>query len=189
MNISKPCFGLFIDQFNNLYCSISEEHLVVKKSLNNNLNNVIIVAGNGSAGSLSSMLNNPRGIFMDLKLNLYVADCENNRIQLFKPNQSNNGTTVPIGLKLSCPTGIILDADNALFITDHNHHRIIASGENDFRCIAGCSEINGSRANELFYPRGLSFDSYGNIYVADGYNHRIQKLILATNTCGILLID
>jgi hypothetical protein len=44
--------------------------------------------------------------------------------------------------------------------------------------------MNGSAANQLSMPRHLSFDSYGNIFVVDGYNNRIQKFLLATNSCG-----
>jgi DNA-binding beta-propeller fold protein YncE len=89
-------------------------------------------------------------------------------------------------ITLSCPTGIVLDADGHLFITDFSNNRIVGSGPNGFRCIAGCTGVSGAAADQLYYPRGLSFDSYGNIYVADGYNYRIQKFLLATNAFGKL---
>ncbi|CAF4408868.1 unnamed protein product, partial [Adineta steineri] len=62
-------------------------------------------------------------------------------------------------------------------------HRIIGSDANGFRCIAACSGA-GSTATQLYYPLAISFDSYGNIYVADQYNHRIQMFLIATNSCG-----
>jgi hypothetical protein len=77
----------------------------------------------------------------------------------------------------------VLDASGYLFITDYDNHRIIATGPIGLRCIVGCSGYGGSAANELYYPRSLSFDSYGNIYVTDTENQRIQKFFLATNSC------
>ena len=65
------------------------------------------------------------------------------------------------------PTGIVLDGDQHLFIVDHRNHRIIGSDGNGFRCIN----------DKLFSPVTMSFDSYGNIYVLDGNNHRVQKIL------------
>jgi DNA-binding beta-propeller fold protein YncE len=149
---------------------------------------IIIAAGNGSPGSSSYMLDSPRGIFVNINFDLYVADCNNNRIQLFRTGQSNGTTKVENGMiSLNCPTGVVLDADNYLFIVDSNNHRIIGSGPNGFRCVAGCSGSNGSSANHLFYPQSMAFDSYGNIFVTDRNNNRIQKFNYETVSCGEFL--
>jgi hypothetical protein len=188
MNVSGTCHGLFIDLYDNIYCSTGDYHQVIKTSLINGLNITKIVAGNGTNGSTSTMLYNPRGIFLDNSSSLYVADCGNNRIQLFPFGQLNATTVVGYQtagtITLSCPIGIVLDGDGYLFITDYNNNRIVGSDRNGFRCIAGCTGGNGATPDQLYYPRGLSFDSYGNIYVVDGYNSRIQKFLLATNACG-----
>jgi hypothetical protein len=42
----------------------------------------------------------------------------------------------------------------------------------------------GSTPNELNSPQSIALDSYGNMFVADRNNSRIQKFILATNSCG-----
>ncbi len=39
----------------------------------------------------------------------------------------------------------------------------------------------GEKANQLNYPMGLSFDRQGNFYVADHYNHRIQRFNIDRN--------
>jgi sugar lactone lactonase YvrE len=36
----------------------------------------------------------------------------------------------------------------------------------------------GKQMNQLHYPNGLSFDRHGNLYVADCFNHRVQKFEL-----------
>lgn len=185
MDFGQKCYGIFIDIDNNLYCSMRDYHQVVRKALDGRSNELKIVAGMGCSGSDSSRLNSPYGIFVTIDMNLYVADCQNNRIQLFEPNQLDAVTVAGSGQSqsflLNCPTGIVLDADGYLFIVDRNHHRIIRSGPNNFSCIIGCSP------SELSYPQTMAFDTYGNIYITDRDNHRIQMFLLQTNSCGKLI--
>ena len=182
------CFGLFIDLNNTLYCSMNAQHKIASISLNDFTNVSTIVAGTGGSGPSSDQLDNPWGIFVDIKFDMYVADAGNHRIQRFRPG-SLNGTTVaqngtPNGLSLNYPTDIILDGDGYMYIADNNNHRIIRAGPNDSRCIAGCSGVNGSSPSQLNVPYSLRFDSRGNIYVADENNHRIQKFMFLTNSCS-----
>jgi len=188
MYVNGTCYGLFIDIDDNLYCSNGPSHQVVKRSLNGDVNTSVIVAGTGIAGNASNMLNNPQGIFLDINLNLYVADCGNSRIQLFQSGQLN-GTTITINgsngtFQLSCPTKIVLDADGYLFIVDCNNSRILGSSSTGFRCIVGCTGTSGSTSNQLLLPHSLSFDSYGNLFVIDTGNNRLQKFVLSSNSCG-----
>ena len=129
MNVTSYCHGLFVDIYENLYCSMYFNHRVDKKWSNGT---TAIVAGTGVQGSESDMLTNPFGIFVDINLDLYVADCGNSRIQLFRLNQ-RNGTTVggngssKLTIELNHPTGVVLDGDQYLFIVDCYNHRIIGS--------------------------------------------------------------
>jgi tripartite motif-containing protein 71 len=188
MYVSSQCFGLFVDINNILYCSMRDLYQVVAKSLNSVSNVTTIVAGTGCSGSTSYMLNEPHGIFVDINLDLYVADSYNHRIQLFRSEQLG-GTTVAgdesssTTISLNYPTGIILDANKYLFIVDSWNNRIVGSGPNGFRCLVGCS-AGGSGSDQLVFPSALSFDSYGNMFVADWDNDRIQKFFLSTNSCG-----
>jgi hypothetical protein len=187
MNVNGSCDGLFIDSNNTLYCAISLLHQVMKLSLNDSTKTPQVIAGNGFNGSASYMLSDPRGIFVDLNFDLYVADCGNNRVQLFHSGQLNATTVAGNGsvenITLYCPTAIVLDADKNLFIADNGNHRIIELTANSSRCVVGCSG-NGSTSFQLSHPTTLSFDSYGNIFVTDQDNNRIQEFILATNSCG-----
>lgn len=146
MNISSSCYGLFIDIANNLYCSMYEENQVIKQSLDDNDKHMStsIVAGNGTCGSSSSMLCEPWGIFVTIELNLYVADCFNHRIQLFKSGQIIGetlvGETEALSIRLLCPSGVFVDANNDLFIIDSGNNRLIRSNSNGFYCIIGCSD-------------------------------------------------
>ena len=188
MYVDAGCFGLFVDIYESVYCSVSFYHKVMKKSVEDLANASMMIAGNGMNGSAPNMLFTPRGIFVDTQLNLYVADCGNDRIQLFAPGQSNgitlmgNGSTVTI--MPNCPNAVVLDADGHLFVTDFYNNRIIGWGLNGYQCIAACSGSTSSAADHLSGPSNLYFDSYGNIFISDTNNNRIQQFLIVNYTRG-----
>ncbi|CAF0900088.1 unnamed protein product [Adineta steineri] len=189
MNVSTSCYGLFVDINDTLYCSMYSYDQVVKRSLNDAvMASNRVAAGTGIPGSASNQLDSPRGIFVDVNLDLYVADCGNNRVQLFQSGESNGitvagSTSLNPTITLRCPSGIILDAEKYLFIVDSGNHRIVRSSLNGFRCVVGCSGV-GSQSNQLSNPSSLSFDGSGNIFVADQRNHRIQKFKYLKRYCN-----
>ena len=190
MNVNGLCGGIFVDIYDNLHCSLSYSHKVLKRFAGTDPNAAVIEAGNGTNGSSSNMLATPYGIFVDIDLGLYVADHFNNRIQLFPVGQLSGitlaGNGAPNTITLSLPTGVVLDGYGFLFIVDQANNRVVGSGPRGFRCVAGCTEMNGLGANQLQSPYNLAFDSHGNLLVTDAYNNRIQRFGLAKNVCGKL---
>ncbi|CAF4414938.1 unnamed protein product, partial [Adineta steineri] len=93
----------------------------------------------------------------------------------------------PSNITLNYPTGIVLDANGYLFIVDSYNHRIVASSYYGFRCIVGCSG-GGSTMYQLSFPQSMAFDSYGNIYVTDRNNSRVQQFALQNNSCRKLFV-
>lgn len=187
MNISQQCYGLFVSINNILYCSMMDLHQVVSKSLNDASQIPTIIAGTGCPGDTAYMLHYPRGIFVDTNLNLYVADCYNDRIQLFASGQSIAQTITDLdSFTLKCPSAVALDADKYLFIVDSGHHRVLGSGPNGFRCLVGCFGSASSASGSLSFPQSMAFDGYGNFFVADMGNNRVQKFILLNNFSGKL---
>lgn len=188
LSFSAECSGLFVDLYGSVYCSRKLEHQVVKQPLINPTNTFEIVAGTGCPGVDSTQLWSPQGIFVSSMLDLYVADCENHRIQLFRYGQLNAtsvaGRNSNSNISLNCPTAVTHDADGYLFIVDSYNNRIIGSDRDGFRCLVGCASTAGSSPHQLNNPTALYFDSIGNMLVLDRANHRIQKFFLATNPCS-----
>jgi sugar lactone lactonase YvrE len=166
MNITSSCSSLFIDTANSLYCSMSGRHEVLKRILSSSSMIGQRVAGTGVRGSASKMLHTPYGIFVDTDFNLYVADYQNSRIQLFHSGLLDGVTVVGSfsinpTISLYKPIDVTLDGNKNLFILEYGKHRIIAQGIDGFRCIVGCSGSYGSSADRMSWPRSLSFDSDG----------------------------
>ena len=107
MYVDSTCFSLFMDIYQNIYCSLGYQHRVMRKSSNDVANISVSVAGNGTNGSASDLLSSPRGIFVDTQLNLYVADCGNHRVQFFVHGQLTATTVLGNGsvstIVLDCP--------------------------------------------------------------------------------------
>ncbi|CAF4176151.1 unnamed protein product [Adineta steineri] len=183
MNVNTSCFGLFVDINDTLYCSMPDYNQVVKRSLNDSvMTSNRVAAGTGIQGPASNELDAPFGIFVDVNLDLYVADCANDRVQLFQSGESNGITvagrrSLNPTIILDRPSGIVLDAEKYLFIVELINSRIVGSGVNGFRCLVGCYG-EGSQSNQLYYPFSFSFDHSGNMFVIDAENSRIQKFLL-----------
>ena len=188
MTIPDECYNMFLDRSNFLYCAATFSHQVVKRWLGDNVTTSTRVAGTGGAGSAANMLIYPVGVYVDSDFNLYVGDCDNNRIQKFGLGQSDGVTVVgaaaPGTITLWCPTSLTFDANGYMFIVDCYNHRLIGSGPLGFRCIFGCSATAGSTSSQLYYPRGFSFDNQGNIFVVEQGNSRAQKVLLVSNSCS-----
>jgi hypothetical protein len=179
--VNGSCAGLFVDRTDILFCSLVNSHQVVKSLLGSNLNISTVAVGMGIAGSTSTMLDSPQGIYIDANLNLFVADCGNDRVQLFPSMQTIGVTLAGNGssgsMPLDCPTSITLDLDGYLFIVDSFNHRVIGSRPYGCRCVAGCSG-SGSTPSRLSFPHSITFDSYGSMLINDRNNSRIQRFDL-----------
>ncbi|CAF4552015.1 unnamed protein product [Rotaria sp. Silwood1] len=91
-----------------------------------------LVAGSiGYSGSTSITLSGPSDVTLDSMGNIYVADTNNNRVQLFFAGQRNAttiaGVTGTIGNSytlLNAPRSIVLDQQLNLYVSDTSNHRI-----------------------------------------------------------------
>lgn len=95
--------------------------------------NWTLLAGdiNGNLGNNATSLNLPTGVTLDPMGNLYVADRNNHRIQLFMNGQfqgitiagvtSVNGSNATL---LSAPWSVAFDSQLNLYVADANNHRV-----------------------------------------------------------------
>ena len=179
---SRECYGLFVDRYENLYCSVKDEHHVATTPMHGTSRIATIRAGTGTQGAAATQLSSPWGIFVDIDLSLFVADTGNHRIQRFLPNRTNGstvaGNNIPCGLQLNYPTDVVVDGSGFIFITDSRNHRVLRVGSSGYRCVAGCQSQSGSAANQLNQPSSLRLDSSGSLFVVDEKNGRIQKFVV-----------
>ncbi|CAF0797846.1 unnamed protein product [Rotaria sordida] len=79
--------------------------------------------------------------------------------------------------QLSTPNGIFFDSTtNSLVIANSGAHNIVrwVIGATTGTVLAGTTGVSGNAATQLNNPTGVTFDSTGNMYVADRDNNRIQ---------------
>jgi hypothetical protein len=134
----------------------------------------VTVAGNGVCGSGVGQLFSPAGVFVDSSTNVYVSDYGNRRIQRWS-NGASVGVTV--GTNIDC-YGIHVDIYGTIYASDVTNHQIlrwsIGGGLNGVVVAGGNGQ--GSAQNQFYWPWGIHLDvTLSYIYVADAYNHRIQR--------------
>jgi trimeric autotransporter adhesin len=181
--------------------------LVVITPLATRAQNITTVAGGGpsSAGPGSVGIGAPEAVRKDSLGNWYVMDNEFGRIYkvdttgkltLFAGNGVNgyNGNAIlAVDAAMSGPSGMCLDSSNNVYIADSDNaiiREIPVSGPNAGKIItvAGTqTETNftyggdgGSAISpnaQLHFPDGCSFDSHGNMYIADRGNNAIRVVI------------
>jgi len=124
-------------------------------------------------GSTNGALAEPRGIAVDPKGDLWVADTANNRIEEFneKGEFLRIGGTEGFG-KLKSPQGIIATSSGNVWVTDTSDNRLVEFNERaEYQREA--SKTIGS--HQLSEPVGIAADSSGDVWAADTKNHRIVE--------------
>ena len=154
-----------------------------------------------SSGTATSAtgLNFPVKATADSSGNLWVAECDNNRVVEYKTPFSNgmSATTVlgepdmntstggTSATTLSCPSGVAFDSQGNLWVADYDNSRVVefkppfTSGMAASLAL-GQADLNSSTcttsATGLCFPwEGLAFDSKGNLFVGDYSNCRIVE--------------
>jgi len=127
----------------------------------------------------------PAGVAVDSNGFIYVADSDNNRVQVFNSSRVYVRTMGVTGTpdwdytNFGHPERLAVDASNRLYVSDtwNNCVDVFDSTGAYLTTIGGSW---GSRTGEMRNPQGLAFDQNGALYVAEWGNQRIQKYTLGT---------
>jgi sugar lactone lactonase YvrE len=158
-------------------------------------------ANNGASGNTdgtgnAARFNSPAGITVDLSGNLYVADSGNHRIRkIANPLGASGGTVSTFAgstqgyadgtgtsAQFNAPLGIAVDSAGYLYVADTGNNRIRQiSPTGAVRTVAGNGTAgivdgtgNQARFNSL---RSVTIDPAGNLYVTDGANGEVVRII------------
>jgi sugar lactone lactonase YvrE len=133
---------------------------------------------------------------VDSNGNLYFPDVQNNRVRKIDASGiistvAGNGTlgfggdgSPATASRISSPHGLAIESSGNLYIADQQNHRIRkVTTEGIISTFAGngsqgFSGDGGQAALAQFNnPAHVIFDSAGNLYIADGNNYRIRKVM------------
>lgn len=192
-------YGLAVDGAGNLYISDSSNHRIRRVDASGI---ITTVAGTGTAGyggdggpAVAAQLNEPRGIAVDTAGNLYIADLNNHRIRRVgtggtittvagtgAAGYSGDGGAATAAL-LNSPFGVAVDASGRLHIADSANYRIRrveTNGTIATEAGTGTSGYGGDNgpalAAQFQFIFGIAQDGAGNLYLADGNNHRVRRV-------------
>lgn len=164
---------------------------------------IYMPAGGFADGPLAGALfNEPSGLALDDKGNLYVSDTGNQRIR-YIDFAAGTVTTVAGGgdlaeyalyvdgayadgpaanARFNSPKGIAVGRDGGVYIADSLNHAIRLLKDGRVTTVAGnvareYGDRNGFDGNVLLdYPADVAIDGDGNLIVADLYNNKIRKI-------------
>ncbi len=197
--------GVFVDASGNIYIADTSNQRVRKVDTSGIISTV---AGDGTRGfsgdggpATSASLNGPSGVFVDGSGSIYIADEYNDRIRKVDTSGiittvAGNGTRAFSGdggpatsASLDGPSGVFVDGLGNIYIADEHNHRIRKVDTSDIISTVAGDGTRGfsgdggpATSARLSSPLAVFMDGLGNIYIADGGNHRIRKV----DTSGII---
>lgn len=203
-------WNLAFDSKGNLYFSDRENNCIRKI---NKAGIITAFAGNGNGAgtgrglfsgdgglAIKAELYNPQGIAFDANDNLFVADCNNQRIR--KVTATGIITTVAgngnggyngdsdnaLKASLNYPVSVATDAKGIVYICDRGNNRIRKIQNGMLITIVGSNErgFNGETTDAnialIHQPNFVATDIAGNVYFGDYRNNRIRKIMQQAGT-------
>lgn len=150
-------------------------------------NGTLILGGQG-AGTNKTQLYNPAGLLYDSFSNsLFIANyAAHNIVRYVFGTKSwtlvagnSNGIAGSNSTSLRFPSDVILDPMGNIYVADYHNNRIqfFLGGSSNGITIAGITNVSGANSILLNRPWSVKLDNQLNLYVADTYNHRVQKFL------------
>ncbi len=137
----------------------------------------------GHQGTAKGEFNEPRGLALDSRGNLYVADSKNHRIQKLGPDGTpllEWGRQGAGDGEFNDPCGITVAADGTVYVADTWNHRIQKFDSN------GVFQLQMQAPGGMWGPRGIAVSPDGNsIYITDTGNKRVVRFDSQGNQVGV----
>jgi len=186
---------IVVDPAGNVYVADEGYHQIQKITPDGNH---FVFAGNGMPGTkngvgTAAQFNHPTGVALDKFGNLYVADEYNSVIRKIDPNGVVSVVAGDItqlagfkdgpaaSAKFFYPSSVAVDDNINIYVTDTDNHRIRkinAAGIVSTLAGTGAEGFADGPGNmaKFDFPRQLTVDKTGNVFVADYSNNRIRKI-------------
>jgi len=172
-----PTF-LATDPSGNVYVTDTDNTRVQKFS-----NTGAFITKWGSFGSGPSEFESPYGIAVDSAGNVYVADHLTQIVQKFSSSGAfllSWGTSGTGPGQFSQASGVAVDSSGNVYVTDTTNFRVEEFTSKGIYVTAwGCADagqgcLGGSVNGQFESPFGIAVDSFGNAYVVDSTNDRVE---------------
>lgn len=166
-NKKVSLYGLASGKLNEVFVSEDEEDKIIVIGTSNNILRSFGIYGRGN-----EYLNNPKGIAIDNKGRLYIADSGNDCIKIF---DLYGGYEKTIGAnKLKSPSGVSIDRHNNIYVADTGNNSIKVFSEHNE--LISYQEKYGdtllSSPTDVLIVNSQTED-YDKLYVSDTGNDRI----------------
>jgi trimeric autotransporter adhesin len=202
--INAPGFAVF-DSTGNLYISEVNGSRIRKVDT---AGIITTFAGTGVAGfagdggpATAAQFRNPNAICFDSAGSLYIADVNNNRVRMVDTAGiitalAGTGLVGSAGdggpataAQLNAPRTVTVDSSDNLYIADFQNNRVRRVDTTGMITTFAGTGVRGfsgdgglAAAAQLNGPNTVSFDSSGNLYIAESLGQRLRKV----DTMGII---
>jgi len=128
----------------------------------------------GQSGKRAGNFVSPIDVAVDETGKFFVTDPGNKRINIYEPDGTFEKTIdQSVGGLAMYPEGIVFGAENSFYISDQRNNRVIEFNESGLpMSVFG---VMGGNDGNFKFPKDVTVDNDGFLYVTDTEAHRIQK--------------
>jgi streptogramin lyase len=137
----------------------------------------------GGSGSAPGQFRVPHALALDSRGRLFVADRDNNRIQIF----DQEGELLDVWTQFGRPSGLFIDAHDTLYVSDNQSNternpgwprgiRIGSARDGVLTAFIPDPEFDPANAQETG-AHGVAGDAAGNVYGAEVWSETVRKYV------------